>query len=229
MGSLATAFFIYGIALIYGAAGSTSFSALLPAYQKLATPAQEALFFGGIALVTLGLAFKAAIVPFHIWAPDVYEGASTPVTAFMAVGTKAGAFAAFVRVFMGALPAFDPVWNVAVAWLAVPTLIYANALALRQSQMRRFFAYSGISHAGFLLIPLAAGTEAALASLLFYLVVYALATLGAFGVIAYLDQRSEGVFLHDLYGLFQRCPLPALFDPVPADVGGHSSYSRIFC
>lgn len=209
MGALATAFLIYGIALIYGAVGSTRFSALLPAYQALATTSTKALFLGGVALVTLGLAFKAAIVPFHVWAPDVYEGASTPVTAFMAVGTKAGAFAAFIRVFMGALPNFDLLWNEGISLLAILTLVYANFVALRQVQLRRFFAYSGISHAGFLLIPLAAGTSEALPALLFYLVVYSLATFGAFAVVALLDRRSEGVILHDLFGLFQRSPVQA--------------------
>lgn len=209
MGALATAFLIYGIALIYGASGSTRYDSLLPAYQAMNSTSGKALFFGGIAFITLGLAFKAAIVPFHVWAPDVYEGASTPVTAFMAVGTKIGAFAALVRVFFGALPNFDPHWNEAIALLAFPTLIYANFVALRQTQLRRFFAYSGISHAGFLLIPLVAGTQEALTALLFYLIVYAFATLGAFAVLAFLDKRSQGVVLQDLYGLFKRSPLQA--------------------
>lgn len=209
MSALATAFLVYGIALVYGAVGSTRYEDLLPAYKALSTGSTKALFLSGIALVTLGFAFKAAIVPFHVWAPDVYDGASTPVTAFMAVGTKVGAFAAFVRVFMGALPGFDPIWNEGIALLAFPTLIYANIVALRQTQLRRFFAYSGISHAGFLLIPLAAGTSEAMPALLFYLVVYALATLGAFAVIAFLDNRSQGVVLHDLFGLFRRSPIQA--------------------
>lgn len=209
MGSLATAFLIYGIALVFGAAGSTRFDALLPAYRSLASSSNHVLFLGGIALVTLGLAFKAAIVPFHAWAPDVYEGASTPVTAFMAVGVKAGAFAALVRVFMVALPHFDSAWNQGVAFLAFPTLIYANMVALRQTHLRRFFAYSGISHAGFLLIPIAVGTEEALSALLFYLVIYALATFGCFAVIAFLDHRIQGVVIHDLFGLYKRSPLKA--------------------
>lgn len=206
MGALAAAFLVYGIALIYGAVGTTRFDALLAGYKGLKNSSEQTLFMGGIALVTLGLAFKAAIVPFHVWAPDVYEGTPTPVTAFMAVGTKAGAFAAFVRVFFDALPHFDPVWNEGIALLVYPTLIYANIVALRQVQLRRFFAYSGISHAGFLLIPLAAGTSDALSALIFYLVVYSLATLGAFAVMAFLDDRSRGVLITDLKGLFKRSP-----------------------
>lgn len=206
MGALAAAFLLYGIALIYGATGTTQFSPLLAKYKALTASPQQALFLSGIALVTLGLAFKAAIVPFHVWAPDVYEGAPTPVTAFMAVGTKAGAFAAFVIVFLLALPNFDTRWNEAIAFLAFPTLIYANIVALRQFQLRRFFAYSGISHAGFMLIPLAAGTPDALSALLFYLVVYGVATFGCFAVLAFLDERGEGVTIRDLHGLFRSRP-----------------------
>lgn len=208
-GALAAAILLYGIALIYGAVGTTSFEGLLQAYKGFTVTSDKMLFLSGIALVTLALAFKAAIVPFHFWAPDVYAGAPSPVTAFMAVGTKVGAFAAFVRVFLVALPHFNPVWNQAIAFLAFPTLIYANYVALRQTNLRRFFAYSGISHAGFLLIPLTAGTADAISALVFYLVVYALATLGSFAVLAYLDQRREGVKIHDLFGLFRRSPILA--------------------
>lgn len=206
MGALAAAVLLYGIALIYGAVGTTRFDELLSGYRAMHSHQQAALFLGGIALVTLGLAFKAAIVPFHVWAPDVYDGAPTPVTAFMAVGTKVGAFAAFVRVFLIALPQFNTIWSEVMALLAIPTLIYANYVALRQVQLRRFFAYSGISHAGFLLIPLAAGASDALPALVFYLMVYAFATLGSFAVLAFLDDRQAGVMLKDLQGLFYRSP-----------------------
>lgn len=210
MGSIAAAFLLYGIALIYGAVGTTRFEGLLAAYRGLQSTPDQTLFLTGIALVTLGLAFKAAIVPFHLWAPDVYDGAPTPITAFMAVGTKAGAFAAFARLFLIVLPQFDAVWNQGIALLVYPTLIYANIVAMQQVQLRRFFAYSGISHAGFMLIPLAAGTPDALQALEFYLVVYALATLGSFAVLAFLDKRTEGVMFNDLYGLFKRAPLLAV-------------------
>jgi len=209
MGSLAAAFILYGIALIYGAVGTTGFDGLLSGYKGIQSDTQKTLFLSGIALVTLGLAFEAAIVPFHIWAPDVYDGAPNPVTAFMAVGTKAGAFAAFIRVFMDALPNFNPIWNEGIALLAYPTLIYANIVAMRQVQLRRFFAYSGIANAGYLFIPLAAGTSEALPAILFYLVIYALATLGSFAVLAFLDHSSEGVMLKDLRGLFKRSPFLA--------------------
>lgn len=206
MGSLAAAFLLYGVALIYGATGTTRLEPLLANYHSLRTSSEQILFLGGIAFVTLGLAFKATIFPFHFWAPDAYDGAPTPVTAFMAVGTKVGAFAALAIVFLINLPQFDLVWNHAIAWLAYPTLVYANVIALRQIQLRRFFAYSGMSHAGFLLFPFAAGTPEALPSLLFYLVIYAAATLGAFAVLAFLDRQSQGVMLDDLSGLFRKSP-----------------------
>lgn len=209
IGALGAAFLLYGIALVYGAIGTTQFSQLLPGYQALADSQHTFLFVSGIALITVGLAFKAAVVPFHVWAPDVYDGAPNPVTAFMSVGTKAGAFAAFAIVFLLFLPSFSSWWNDGVSLLAIPTLIYANYVALRQTQLRRFFAYSGISHAGYMLIPIAAGTSDSLPALEFYLVVYSLATLGCFAVLAFLDYRSEGVQLEDLRGLFKRSPMLA--------------------
>lgn len=206
MGTIAAAIFLYGIAMIYGAIGTTRLDALLQAYMTLAANANKMLFLGGIALITIGLSFKAAIFPFHIWAPDTYDGAPTPVTAFMSVGTKAGAFAAFVLVFTISLPNFNTIWNDSIALIAYPTMIYANLVALRQVQLRRFFAYSSISHSGFLLIPLAAGTPEAISALVFYLVIYGLATFGSFGILALLDKQESGPFLHDLHGLFKRSP-----------------------
>jgi NADH-quinone oxidoreductase subunit N len=207
MGALSTSFFIYGVALIYGATGSTQFSPLLQNYQEFSESTNRMLFLAGTAFITLGLAFKAAIVPFHSWAPDVYDGSPTPITAFMATGTKLGAFAAIIIVFSKSLPNFDPLWNQGIALLAYPTLIYANLVALKQTQLRRFFAYSGISHAGFALIPIAAGTPDSLSALLFYLIVYMIATLGAFSILSLIDKEGRGVMLDDLKGLFYRAPL----------------------
>lgn len=209
IGALAAAFLLYGIALIYGAVGTTRFESLLIGYQTLKTHSDITLFLAGAALVTVGLAFKAAIVPFHIWAPDVYDGSPSPVTGFMAVGTKVGAFAALMIVFLVALPNFHPLWNQGIAFLACITLIYANFVALKQVQLRRFFAYSGISHAGFLMIPLAAGTPDAIPSMLFYLIVYAFATMGAFACLAFIDKDRNGVLLDDLHGLFAKSPFLA--------------------
>jgi NADH-quinone oxidoreductase subunit N len=203
LGSLGAAFLLYGIALIYGATGTTHFNAL-----RTSAPTQT-LFLAGSALVAVGLCFKAAVVPFHAWAPDVYEGAPNPVTAFMAVGTKAGAFAAFSRVFLEAMPYSDLKMSLSLAALAIITLLYGSFLALCQTGLRRFFAYSGIAHAGFLLIPIIAVGPSSLEAITFYLAIYAMATLGAFAAIAHLDTQSSGVTIKDLTGLFKRSPLMA--------------------
>lgn len=210
-GALATAFLVYGIALIYGAVGTTKFELIASKFKGLNSSQDEMLFYAGIACISLALFFKAAIVPFHQWAPDVYSGAPTSVTAFMAVATKVGAFAALTTVFFLAVPKFDLRLNEIISWLAVLTLIYANFVALKQTQMRRFFAYSGIAQAGFLLIPFAVGTEDAKDALLFYLVIYSLATLGCFTVLSILDERQEGTRLQDLRGLYKRSPSLCIF------------------
>jgi len=202
LGSISTSFLLFGIALLYGATGSTSF-------DSLAHPQNQMLFLSGIGLITLSVLFKAAIVPLHIWAPDVYAGAPTPITGFMAVATKAGAFVILIRLFLQMYRQVDPIWNEMISLFAYATLIYANFLAIRQTQLRRFFAYSGISHAGFLLIPLAAATPDSASAMLFYLVVYTAATLGSFGILAVIDSKMEGVTFQDLKGLFHRSPLLA--------------------
>jgi len=202
LGAVATSFLLFGIAFIYGAYGTTRFDLLHKDVEGT-----KMLFLTGISFVTLGLFFKAAVVPFHIWAPDVYDGAPTPVTAFMAVGTKAASFAALIRVFMYTFDTIDVRWHEIVSYLVYPTLIYANFVAIRQTQLRRFFAYSGISHAGFLLIPLVSLGPDAMSSMLFYIVVYTIATLGAFSVLAFLDDKSEGVLIDDLQGLFYTHPM----------------------
>jgi len=192
LGSVSTAILLFGIALIYGATGTT----------KLIMPPQvDSLFLAGAGLVTVSLLFKAAIFPFHIWAPDVYAGAPISVTALMAAGTKAGAFAAFVRIFMMSYSSLD---QSLLAIAIFPTLIFANFVAMQQTELRRFFAYSSISHAGFLLIPIASGGPDALSSMLFYLVVYALATLGCFACLTFVEPTLDGV-----KGLFSSSPVLA--------------------
>lgn len=208
LGAIGAAFLVYGIALLYGSVGSTQFAGLLDSYKALQGQSLS-LFWGGIVFITVGLGFKAAIFPLQFWAPDAYEGAPTPVTAFMSVGVKTGAILAFVRVFFVALPGFSVLWSEAIAFLAMLSLIYSNFLALRQFSLRRFFAYSGISHSGFLLIAIAAQGPEALSALLFYLVIYALATMGAFAVLALLDRGEGGVHMEDLKGLAQNSPFLA--------------------
>ncbi|MCE5294488.1 MAG: NADH-quinone oxidoreductase subunit N [Chlamydiales bacterium] len=217
LGSISTSLLLFGIALIYGATGTTRFDLLT---QSL-NPYDHTLFIAGIALISISLLFKAAIVPFHVWAPDVYAGAPTPVTAFMAVGTKAGAFAAFIRLFLVTFTNVDPVWNQTIALVAIPTLIFANFVAMKQTELRRFFAYSGISHAGFLLIPLAAGTAGSIESMLFYIVVYTLATLGCFLCLSVIDDKPEGIQMDDIKGLFTTSPtIACIFSLCLLTLGG---------
>lgn len=223
MGSLAAAFLLYGIALVYGATGTTQLSGLLPSYMTLGD-SEKVLFLGGIALITVSLLFEAAVVPFHYWAPDVYQGAPTPIVAFMATGTKVGAFAGLTRVFLEALPQFNLQWNEMVSWLAIATMIVANLAALKQTQLNRFFAYSGIAHAGLLLLPLVAATPDSYSALMFYLWVYVIATLAAFTAVSFISEgRAKDSFksasiisdpqvgstFMDLKGLFYKSPFLA--------------------
>lgn len=204
LGAFATAFFVYGVALIFGATGTTDL-------RQMAAAPRSALLGTGVALLTIGLAFEAALVPFHAWAPDVYEGAPLPVTAFMSVGAKIGAFAGLLRVFPLALPQLSGQWGPALAAIAVLTMIAGNLAALFQTNLKRLLAYSGIAHAGYLLIGVASGGPAGTWSVLFYLLVYASMNLGAFGVLLLLQrQGAEADRLEDLAGLVGRAPWAAV-------------------
>ena len=202
LGAFATAFFVYGVALIFGATGSFEL-------RQIAAASRSPLLGTGIALLTIGLSFEAALVPFHAWAPDVYEGAPLPVTAFMSVGAKIGAFAGFVRVFPFALPALAGQWIPILTALAIVTMVLGNLAALWQTNIKRLLAYSGIAHAGYLLIGVAAGPDGVW-SVLFYLLVYAAMNLGAFAVLLLLERAgAEADRLEDLAGLVGRAPWAA--------------------
>ncbi len=206
LGAFATGFLLFGIALIYGATGST---ALAPIAQRLTTVAgeQRLLVTAGMALLIVGFGFKVAAVPFHVWAPDVYEGSPTAVTALMAVGIKSAAFAAFARVFMHTLVLQAPDWS-AVLWvLAVLTMTVGNVTALLQRNIKRMLAYSSIAHAGYLLVGMVAGGESGGSAVLFYLLAYALMTLGAFAVVIALGRRGQpNERLDDYAGVGFRSP-----------------------
>ncbi len=204
LGAFATAFFAYGVALVYGATGSI-------ALGRLADAPRSPLLGAGVALLTIGLGFEAALVPFHAWAPDVYEGAPLPVTAFMSVVAKIGAFAGLLRVFPLALPQFAAQWGQALAAIAILTMILGNLAALLQTNLKRLLAYSGIAHAGYLLMGVASGGPAGIWSVLFYLLVYTGMTLGAFGILLLLErQGAEADRLEDLAGLAARAPWAAV-------------------
>jgi len=203
MGAFSTGFLLYGIALIYGTTGSTNLNILVNNPHLT-----EPLFITGLGLILVGLAFKVATVPFHMWVPDVYEGAPTPITAFMAAGPKAAGFAALLRVFLIGLAPLAPMW-ITILWiLAVLTMTLGNVLAIAQMNIKRMLAYSSIAHAGYILISVVAGGDAGLSSSVFYLLVYSLMTIGSFAVIIAIGEKGEkNEELSDYRGLGLKYPL----------------------
>ena len=206
LGAFSTAFLLYGIALVYGATGSTSLTEIGARIASL-NLSQSPMLLVGVALLLVGFGFKLAAAPFHMWAPDVYEGAPTPISGFMAAGVKAAAFAAFLRVWLEAFPGVYAEWHKAVWWIAATTMIVGNIIALQQKNLKRMLAYSSIGHTGFILVALAAGTPQAATAFLFYLFAYTLATMGAFAVLIAVGQSgSSGDRIEDLHGLWNTNP-----------------------
>jgi NADH-quinone oxidoreductase subunit N len=210
LGAFSSAFFLYGIAFIFGATGSTNLTVVADALTKY--PRTDLLIVGA-GLLLVGFAFKVALVPFHWWTPDVYEGAPTAVTAFMSVAVKAAAFGAFFRAFLVALPALAFDWRIVLAVIAVLTMTLGNIAALLQSNVKRMLAYSSIAHAGYILIALVAMGAQGIASALFYLLVYTFTNVGAFGaVIALSDGERERLEIRDFGGAARQYPfLAAMF------------------
>jgi NADH-quinone oxidoreductase subunit N len=188
LGAFASGFFLYGVALIYGATGSVQLGKIA---AHVSTHGSSLLLLIGVALLIVGFGFKVAAAPFHVWTPDVYEGAPTTITAFMAVGVKAAAFAAFARVFLHTLGAIQGEWQGIVWILAVLTMTVGNITALVQNNIKRMLAYSSIAHAGYLLVAMVAGKELGGAALMYYLVAYGLMNLGAFAVILAVGRQGE--------------------------------------
>jgi NADH-quinone oxidoreductase subunit N len=209
VGGFASAFVLYGMALIYGAAGTTVIPDIATRLAS-ANPGSPLLVLG-IVLMGVGFAFKVSAAPFHMWTPDVYQGAPIPVTAFMSVGTKAAAFAMIVRVFAGGLPHLSPEWQVLLAFVAATSMIVGNLMAIAQSSLKRLLAYSGVAQAGYILIGVIAGGQNGLSAVLYYLFVYMFMNFGAFAVITLLagpDGDRDG--FSDLEGLAQRNPVLAV-------------------
>ncbi|HUI81419.1 MAG TPA: NADH-quinone oxidoreductase subunit N [Bryobacteraceae bacterium] len=209
LGSFATAFFLYGVALIYGATGSVNLTMVRSAITSANGPSP--VFVGvAAALMFVGLAFKVSASPFQIWAPDVYQGAPTPVTGFLSAGPKAAAFAIFLRIFM---TAFEPLGNswVPLVWIsALLSMTIGNFAALLQSNVKRLLAYSSIAHAGYVLVALTARSDVGTAAAMFYLAAYAFMNIGAFAVVSHLSGKGERYqSVDDFAGLGQKQPMTA--------------------
>jgi NADH-quinone oxidoreductase subunit N len=200
LGAFATGFLLYGIALVYGATGSTNVAHIATSVASGQAPGT--LLTLGAAFLTIGFGFKVSAVPFHMWTPDVYEGAPAPVTAFMSAAVKAAAFVAFLRVFMVGLDAAYESWFPLMWWLSAITMVAANLIALVQSNVKRMLAYSSIAHGGYLLVAITAANETAAAGLLFYLLVYTVMNIGAFAIVIGVAHQGEERLQVDDYAGF---------------------------
>jgi NADH-quinone oxidoreductase subunit N len=214
LGSFSSAFLLYGIALIYGATHTTNLTGIQTALSRPLGDAERALMLAGAAMLLIGFGFKVTTVPFHIWTPDVYEGAPTPVTAFLSAGPKAAGFAAFLRVFSltfgadfgvgSAGHALQSNWVSALAAMAILTMTFGNLIAIAQTNIKRMLAYSSIAHAGYMLLGIVSKNWPAVA---FYMLVYTIMNLGAFAVVAVMARRQdEKVLIEDYHGLGFRQP-----------------------
>ncbi len=206
LGSIASGFLAYGIAMIYGATGSLNFTIIAKAGQT------DSLFRLGLLFLIMGLAFKASAVPFHMWTPDAYEGAATPVTAFMSIAPKAVAIGVLIRVLYSVFPQMISYWREAILVLSVLTVIVGNFGALVQQSMKRMLAYSSISHAGYLLMGIVAYSVEGVSGILFYLAGYMLINTGAFGVLSLMKKGDvDYVTYDDIRGVGYRHPWLGIF------------------
>jgi NADH-quinone oxidoreductase subunit N len=213
LGAFASGFLVYGIAMTYGGVQGTALSDVLAALQPGVEP--NPLLLVGLGLILVGLGFKVAAVPFHMWTPDVYQGAPTPVTGFMSVGAKAGGFAALLRVLVLAFPTLAGQWGIAIEVIAGLTMVLGNVVAVSQTHIKRMLAYSSIAHAGYILVAVAATQDAgvvneAASAALFYLMAYAFTNLGAFAVVIAVERNDgSGGLIDDFAGLGKARPLLA--------------------
>lgn len=209
LGAFATGFLLYGVAFIYGATGSLylkDIASYIATKKLLDSP----MLLLSLALLTIGFGFKIASVPFHMWTPDVYEGAPTSITAFMATGVKAAGFATLIRVFFTALPDFRPDWTLIMWAMAVLTMTVGNIIAISQNNIKRMLAYSSIAHAGYILVAFVAGNKLGVSGMLFYLMAYAFMNLGAFTCVILLGKKGEeNTLITDYAGVGFKYPLLA--------------------
>jgi NADH-quinone oxidoreductase subunit N len=210
IGSVGSATLLYGLAFVYGATSSTNFDAIWLALVRDRDLASDPLLLTGIALALTGLAFKASVAPFHQWTPDVYEGAPTPVTAFMAVATKAAAFAALLNFLLFPVVAAADNWDIAVAVLATVSIIVGNVGAIGQSSLKRMLAWSGVAQAGYMLAAVAVHTATGAKSVVFYLLVYLLMNMAAFAVVIARERETAlGDDIESIAGIGGARPLLA--------------------
>ena len=209
LGAFSSAFFLYGIALMYGATGSTNLVAISQFLRDVALT-ENGLLLAGFALLLVGLGFKVAAVPFHMWVPDIYQGSPTPITGFMASAAKAAGFAAFLRVFFVTLGTYRLDWAPLVWAMAVLTLVVGSVLAIVQDDVKRLLAYSSVAHAGYILVGVEAATDEGTAASLFYLFTYSFMVLGSFAVVTLVGRVGDDAHSIDDYrGLYRRRPVLA--------------------
>ena len=208
LGAFSTGFLLYGISLLYGATGSTLLPTIITELQQ--NGADNPLVIVGMALVVIAMSFKIAIVPFHMWTPDVYTGAPTPVTGFLSGAAKAAGFAVFIRVLMTGIPLDGANWENLLWLLAVLTMTVGNVMALRQNEVKRMLAYSSIAHAGYVMVAVVVGSTSAISGVIFYSCAYALMGTGAFGILTIRDAGRIPKTYDDLAGYGKRNPLLAL-------------------
>jgi NADH-quinone oxidoreductase subunit N len=210
LGGFASAFLLYGIALLYGGTGTTNLTTIMGLFST-SVLANEGLVLAGLALVLVGLGFKVSAVPFHFWTPDVYQGAPTPMVAWMAGGVKVAAFAGLIRVFVVGFQAYSVDWQPLIYGLAVATLLVGSVLAVVQTNVKRMLAYSSISHAGYVLVAVQAASDDGVQAALFYLAAYTFMVAGTFGVVTLVGREGDGHHMLDDYrGLGRERPLLAL-------------------
>jgi NADH-quinone oxidoreductase subunit N len=207
LGAFSLGILLYGMSLMYGLSGTTALRAMAPVFVGQERDPRLVL---AVILVVAGVGFKIGAVPFHMWAPDVYEGAPTPITAFLSVGSKAASFAMLLRIFLEGLPSMSADWRLLFEVLAIVTMTVGNLAALTQTNVKRMLAYSSIAHAGYILIGVVVGTERGVSAMLIYLFVYSFMQIGAFAVVVLLRRRDVvGDELKDFSGLSFRSPFAA--------------------
>jgi NADH-quinone oxidoreductase subunit N len=204
LGAFATGFLLYGIALIYGTSGTTNLVLISKSFPQLV---QNPLFLIGCGMLIVAFSFKISAVPFHMWAPDVYEGAPTPITGFMSTGAKAAAFAAFIVVFIRVFDIAGTALSQVLALIAAASMIVGNVTAIAQNNVKRMLAYSSIAHAGYMLSGIAAGNREGEIGILFYLAAYTFMNIGAFAIVSWIEQHDDTKLTFDDYaGLSARRP-----------------------